>query len=174
MFQFPLRSSPVAVGSNISVTIIQYIPFCRHIFNVNKIYADAYIQQNSSGGERYPDVKAAITRAIETGTLVFDYFGHGGEDGFAAERFLDIPQIKGFKNENTLPLFISITCEFSRFDNPLRTSAGENVFWNTSGGAVSMITTTREVFISTGQALNTNIMSVLLDFNDEVLTIVVS
>ena len=152
-------------------TIADDIKANKPIFNVNKIYADAYIQQNSSGGERYPDVKAAITRAIETGTLVFDYFGHGGEDGFAAERFLDIPQIKGFKNENTLPLFISITCEFSRFDNPLRTSAGENVFWNTSGGAVSMITTTREVFISTGQAFNTNLMSVLLEFNDEDLTI---
>ena len=141
------------------------------IFNINKIYADAYVQQNSSGGERYPDVKEAITRAIESGTLVFDYFGHGGEDGFAAERFLDIPQVKGFKNENTLPLFITITCEFSRFDNPIRISAGENVFWNTTGGAASMISTTRLVFISVGQAFNKRLMSTLLEFNDEDLTI---
>ena len=141
------------------------------IFNINKIYADAYVQQNSSGGERYPDVKEAITRAIESGTLVFDYFGHGGEDGFAAERFLDIPQVKGFKNENTLPLFITITCEFSRFDNPIRISAGENVFWNTTGGAASMISTTRLVFISVGQEFNKRLMSTLLEFNDEDLTI---
>ena len=141
------------------------------VFNINKIYADAYVQQNSSGGERYPTVKAAITTAIETGTLVFDYFGHGGEDGFAAERFLDIPQIKGFKNENTLPLFITITCEFSRFDNPTRTSAGEFAFWNTTGGAASMITTTREVFISVGQSFNKRLMAILLEFNNEDLTI---
>jgi hypothetical protein len=141
------------------------------VFNINKIYADAYVQQNSSGGERYPTVKAAITTAIETGTLVFDYFGHGGEDGFAAERFLDIPQIKGFKNENTLPLFITITCEFSRFDNPTRTSAGEFVFWNTTGGAASMITTTRDVYISVGQAFNKRLMATLLEFNNEDLTI---
>ena len=141
------------------------------VFNINKIYADAYVQQNSSGGERYPTVKAAITTAIETGTLVFDYFGHGGEDGFAAERFLDIPQIKGFKNENTLPLFITITCEFSRFDNPTRTSAGEFVFWNTTGGAASMITTTRDVYISVGQAFNKRLMAILLEFNNEDLTI---
>lgn len=141
------------------------------IFNINKIYADAYVQQNSSGGERYPDVKEAITRAVESGTLVFDYFGHGGENGFAAERFLDIPQVKGFKNENTLPLFITITCEFSRFDNPIRISAGENVFWNTTGGAASMISTTREVFISVGQAFNKRLIATLLEFNDEDLTI---
>ena len=141
------------------------------VFNVNKIYADAYVQQNSSGGERYPDVKEAITRAIESGTLVFDYFGHGGENGFAQERFLDVPQIKGFLNENTLPLFITVTCSFSRFDNPQRTSAGEFIFWNTRGGAASMISTTRDVFISVGQAFNKRLIAILLEFNDEDLTI---
>ena len=141
------------------------------VFNVNKIYADSYVQQNSSGGEQYPRVKAAITSAIESGTLVFDYFGHGGENGFAQERFLDVPQIKGFQNENTLPLFISVTCSFSRFDNPSRISAGEFTLWNTTGGAASMITTTREVFISVGQAFNKRLMASLLQFDNEELSI---
>jgi hypothetical protein len=141
------------------------------VFNVNKIYADSYVQQNSSGGERYPNVKGSITSAIETGTLVFDYFGHGGENGFAQERFLDVPQIKGFLNENTLPLFITVTCSFSRFDNPQRTSAGEFTFWNTRGGAASMITTTREVFISVGQAFNKKLIATLLQFGNEELSI---
>ena len=141
------------------------------VFNVNKIYADSYVQQNSSGGERYPNVKGSITSAIETGTLVFDYFGHGGENGFAQERFLDVPQIKGFVNENTLPLFITVTCSFSRFDNPQRTSAGEFTFWNTRGGAASMITTTREVFISVGQDFNKKLIATLLQFDNEELTI---
>ena len=141
------------------------------VFNVNKIYADSYVQQNSSGGEQYPRVKAAITSAIESGTLVFDYFGHGGENGFAQERFLDVPQIKGFQNENTLPLFISVTCSFSRFDNPSRISAGEFTLWNTTGGAASMITTTREVFISVGQAFNKRLIASLLQFDNEELSI---
>ena len=163
-----LSDQPIQRGVE---TIADDIKAIKPIFNINKIYADAYVQQNSSGGERYPDVKEAITTAIESGTLVFDYFGHGGEDGFASERFFDIPQVKGLNNENTLPLFITITCEFSRFDNPIRISAGENVFWNASGGAVSMISTTREVFISTGQAFNKRLIATLLEFNDEDLTI---
>ncbi|MFD2568111.1 type IX secretion system sortase PorU [Pseudotenacibaculum haliotis] len=134
------------------------------VFNVNKIYADAFVQENSSGGERYPDVKEAITTAIERGTLVFDYFGHGGEDGFASERFLDVPQVQAFQNSNTLPLFITVTCEFSRFDNPSRITAGELTFWNTNGGAASMITTTREVFVSVGQNFNEDLISILLEF----------
>jgi len=135
-------------------------------FNVNKIYADAFVQENSSGGERYPEVNDAITNAIEKGTLIFDYFGHGGEDGFAEEKILDKAQIQGFNNPNTLPLLITITCDFSRFDNPSRITAGELTLWNANGGAASMITTTREVYISTGQIFNEDLIKVLLEFDD--------
>ncbi|XGA82688.1 type IX secretion system sortase PorU [Polaribacter sejongensis] len=135
-------------------------------FNINKIYADAFVQENSSGGERYPEVNEAITNAIEKGTLIFDYFGHGGEDGFAEEKILDKAQIQGFNNPNTLPLLITITCDFSRFDNPNRITAGELTLWNTSGGAASMITTTREVYISTGQTFNEDLIKILLEYGD--------
>ncbi len=135
-------------------------------FNINKIYADAFVQENSSGGERYPEVNEAITNAIEKGTLIFDYFGHGGEDGFAEEKILDKAQIQGFNNPNTLPLLITITCDFSRFDNPNRVTAGELTLWNTSGGAASMITTTREVYISTGQTFNEDLIKILLEYGD--------
>ena len=141
------------------------------IFNITKIYTDAYVQENSSGGERYPEVKTAITNAIEKGTLVFDYFGHGGEDGFASERILEKPQIQNFNNPKTLPLLITVTCDFSRFDNPNRITAGELIFWNPIGGAASMITTTREVYITVGQQFNEQLIRVLLEFNDEDLSI---
>jgi len=141
------------------------------IFNINKIYADAFKQETSSGGERYPQVNLALSNAIEKGTLIMDYFGHGGEDGFASERILEVPQIQSLQNSKTLPLFITVTCEFSRFDNPLRTTAGELVFWNKNGGAASLITTTREIFISTGQNFNERLLKILLQFNNEDLTI---
>ena len=140
-------------------------------FNINKIYADAFVQENSSGGERYPEVNKAITNAIEKGTLVFDYFGHGGEDGFAAERILDVPQIQALNNANSLPLLITITCDFSRFDNPSRITAGELTLKSPTGGAASMITTTREVYISTGQRFNEQLIRKVLAFNNEDYTI---
>lgn len=163
-------NSDITIQSGVEV-IADDIKNNKPVFNVNKIYADSFTQQNSSGGERYPNVQEAITNAIESGTLVFDYFGHGGEDGFAAERILDVPQVQSFQNANTLPLFITVTCEFSRFDNPSRTTAGELTFWNANGGAASMITTTREIFISVGQSFNQDLIGVLLEFNNEDLTI---
>ena len=141
------------------------------IFNIKKIYADAYKQQTSAGGERYPDVNKAITTAVENGTLVIDYYGHGGEDGWANERILEVPQIQGWVNPNTLPLFITVTCEFAKLDNPLRLTAGEYVFNNSQGGATSLITTTREIFISVGQAFNENLVTKLFAFNGEDLSI---
>ena len=140
-------------------------------FNITKIYADAFVQQTSSGGERYPDVEEAIDNAIESGTLVLDYFGHGGEGGWANERFLEVDQINSWNNPNTLPLMITVTCEFSRFDNPLRPTAGEFVFLNSNGGATSMITTTREIFISVGQRYNEILVKKLFGFNNEDYTI---
>ncbi|MCK0130881.1 type IX secretion system sortase PorU [Flavobacteriaceae bacterium F08102] len=141
------------------------------IFNLTKIYADAFVQESSAGGERYPAVNEAINNAIEGGTLLINYFGHGGEDGWANERILEVPQINAWNNENTLPLFITVTCEFSRFDNPLRPTAGEFVFLNPKGGSTSMITTTREIFISVGQRFNEILFQKLLGYNGEDYTI---
>ena len=140
-------------------------------FNISKIYSDAFVQQTSSGGERYPDVEQAIDNAIETGSLVIDYFGHGGEDGWAGERILEVDQVRDWRHPNTLPLMITVTCEFSRFDNPLRPTAGEFVFLNSDGGAASMITTTREIFISVGQRFNEVLVRKLFAFNNEDYTI---
>ena len=152
-------------------SIADEIKDSKPIFNINKIYLNNYVQENSSGGERYPEVNEAITNAIEKGTLVFDYFGHGGEDGFASEKILTKSQIQGFNNPNTLPLLITVTCDFSRFDNPNRITAGELTLLKANGGAASMITTTREVFIYTGQLFNERLIRVLLEFKDEDLTI---
>ncbi|WP_456377433.1 type IX secretion system sortase PorU [Lutibacter sp.] len=141
------------------------------IFNLKKIYMDAYTQQTSSGGNRYPTVNTAITSQVEKGTLLIDYFGHGGEDGWAAERILEVSDIQSWENNFKLPLFITVTCEFARFDNPLRKTAGEFLLWNKDGGSASLISTTREIFISVGQAFNERFIKPLLNFNNENYTI---
>ncbi len=147
--------------------IAQDVESSKPEFNIKKIYADAHRQETSAGGERYPTVNEAITNSMETGALVLDYFGHGGVNGWAEERILEVPQIQSWKNLNTLPLFITVTCEFSRFDNPIRPTAGEFTFLNRDGGATNMISTTREIFISVGQAFNKILVEKLFNFQDE-------
>lgn len=132
--------------------------------NVKKIHSDAYIQVTAAGGERYPSVNEDFVSELESGGLVFNYFGHGGEDGLAQERLLDKAMAQNLKNQYRYPLFVTITCEFTRFDNPFRPTAGEYMYWNKAGGAISLITTTREIGKGTGEMINTVLNSKLFSF----------
>ena len=131
--------------------------------NVIKIYMDAYQQIVTSGGERYPDVERAINDYINYGALTFTYIGHGGEVGWAAERIVTVGMIESWTNINKLPVFVTATCEFSRFDDPDRESAGEKLFLSPIGGAISLLTTTRLVYVSTNSTLNSNLNQVFLN-----------
>jgi len=121
--------------------------------NVDKLYMDAYPQQTSAGGQRYPEVFDAITDRINRGTLVMNYVGHGGEVGLAEERVVTIPQIQSWQNINALTLFVSATCEFTKYDDPSRVSAGEWMSLNPSGGAIALMTTTRSVFFGVNSSV---------------------
>lgn len=122
--------------------------------NVDKIYLDSYQQAATPGGDRYPGVSEAINKRVEKGCLVLNYTGHGGEVGLAHERIIEVSQINTWNNKNNLPLFFTATCEFSRFDDPERTSAGEYVFLNPNGGGIALFTTVRLVFASPNFYLN--------------------
>ncbi len=135
--------------------------------NIDKIYFDAFRQVTTVNGQSYPDATKAINNRIEQGTLIFNYLGHGNELGLAHERVVKISDINSWKNSSRLPLFITATCEFSRFDdvdyNPLngtwttRTSAGEMTLLSPSGGAIALMSTTRVVFSAPNFILNRNI-----------------
>lgn len=125
--------------------------------NINKIYADAYYREKLSGGYRYPDAHKAINEQVNKGALIINYTGHGGLTGWSEEHILDMPSIRSFDNYNQLPLFITATCEFSRFDDPLFLSAGEEVFLNENGGSIALMTTTRLAYAHANIALNSSI-----------------
>lgn len=110
---------------------------------VDKIYLDAYNQVATASGQRCPEINEAISNRIEKGSLVVNYNGHGGEIGLGEERILTIEDINSWENIPMLPLFVTATCEFSRYDDHTRTSAGELLFTNSRGGAIAMITTAR-------------------------------
>lgn len=122
--------------------------------NIDKIYLDAYKQYSTPGGDRYPDVVTDIDRRMEKGALIFNYTGHGGEVGLTEERIVNVPQILAWKNIRNMPLMITATCEFSRFDDPDRTSAGEYCLLNPNGGAIGLMTTVRLAYSDKNETLN--------------------
>ena len=123
-------------------------------YDVVKIYLDAYPQESTPGGERYPDAQDAIDRQVRDGALIMNYIGHGGEKGWSHERVLNTTTIQNWTNLKRMPLFMTATCELARYDDPDVDSAGEMMVMNPEGGAIAMLTTTRVVFSGSNQQLN--------------------
>lgn len=138
----------------------------RPFMNMVKLHSDAFTQETSAGGELYPKVTESLLNNIQLGSLVVNYFGHGGEDGLAHERLFQKNDAEGLSNICRYNLFVTITCEFTRFDNPFRTTAGEITYWNSKGGAISLATTTREITVDLGERINEKFAEHLFDFND--------
>jgi len=140
--------------------------------NVLKIHADSFVQETTSGGDRYSLVNKAIFDALEVGAIVVNYFGHGGENGIASERIFDIINAQELNNPTKLNCFVTVTCEYTKFDNPLRETAGEFLFWNKKGGAISLITTTRRIYVNVGINFNKTLSQYLLSYgSDETISI---
>lgn len=132
--------------------------------NVIKIHTDAFQQEASAAGNRYPKVNKAIKDAIQAGALVVNYFGHGGEDGLAKERIYDKIDAQEVNNICKFNLFVTITCEYTKFDDPNRETAGEYTFWNKNGGAIALITTTRQISVDVGVSFNEVLSDYLFAF----------
>ncbi len=133
------------------------------IYDVNKIYFDAYKMIQIPAGNRFPDVNKAINQAVEKGSLILNYTGHGGEDGWSFEKCLTVADINSWTNRNRLPVFVTATCEFSRFDNPERFTAGEMVILQPNGGAIALYSTTRLALATSNFRLDTSFFSHLMD-----------
>ena len=141
-------------------------------YNIDKIYLDAYPQVSTQGGSRYPEVNAAINQKIFAGAFVMNYVGHGGENGWAHERILNTVDIYKWDNIDQLPLFITATCSFSRYDNPNKTSAGEVLIVSPEGGAIALMTTVRLVYASSNRQMNRAFLNHLFEpVNGEIPTI---
>ena len=123
-------------------TLATYFPF----FNLDKIYCDAYPQVSYAGGQRFPDVNKAINMRMDKGTLAIAYFGHGGGNGWAHERILEIADINSWTNKYNQPFMVTLTCSFGWYDKQA-ISPAELVFLNEKGGACSLCTTSRVAWV---------------------------
>ena len=133
-----------------------------NLFNQSKIYLDAYPLVSGAGGGRYPQVNNAIVNEVSSGTLIFNYSGHGGYERLADEAIFGQEEANQFNNINKLPLFITATCDFAPYDDPTKNSLGSSLLVKNSTGAIGLITTTRVVFAFSNRILNNNFLKTIL------------
>ncbi len=123
-------------------------------FQTEKIYLDNYPLVSLPEGQRSPTAKTVLNNQIEQGSLIVNYNGHGAEAGWTDEQILTVSDINAWTNYRRLPLMLTATCQFGRFDDPNQISGAELALLSEKGGAVALFSTTRPVFQNTNYLLN--------------------
>ncbi|KQS34256.1 hypothetical protein ASG33_02345 [Dyadobacter sp. Leaf189] len=123
-------------------------------FSSKRIFIDQYPQTTTPEGQKAPEVNRQIRNAIDNGTLIINYTGHGGVGGWAEEQVLTLSDMLSARGMNNLPLLFTATCDFGRYDDPGTVSGAETMVLSPKGAAIGAISTTRPVFSSTNFTLS--------------------
>lgn len=113
-------------------------------FNVQKVYLDSYKLEPGATGNTYPDAKRKMYELLRQGMLMVNLVGHGSNVSWTGEEMITLQDIDNMYFKR-LPLWITATCDFSRFDD-YTTSAGEKMLFHPQGGAIGLFSTTRVVY----------------------------
>jgi len=133
-----------ALASTVDNTYPQYM--------ANRIYVDAYKKVASTTGVSVPDGNKRFSELLDMGLLMLNYTGHSSMTEWAEEKLLTQAFAKSMTN-TYLPLWITASCDFSRFDTPDE-SGGESAFLNPIGGAIGLFSTSRIVYAEQNSELN--------------------
>lgn len=123
-------------------------------YNINKVLLDAFVQEASGSSEKSPQASSALKTRIKNGTFLVNFIGHGNERLWMEEEILTKADIEELTNRNKLPIFVTATCEFGRYDDPIGVSGAEELLLLKQGGGIALLTTSRPVFASTNFSLN--------------------
>ena len=122
-------------------------------YRPERIFLDDYPQINTADGQKAPIVNQLINQAVADGRLIINYSGHGGVVGLADEQIVTLQDILSWRNTR-LPLFVTATCQFGRYDDPSVNSGAELTLLSRTGGGIGLLTTTRPVYANTNLLLN--------------------
>ena len=128
---------------------------------VNKVLLDAYQYEEQSSS--FPEARRHFQSLLADGQLMVTYMGHGNVNGWGD--ILNLAEIRALTNEH-LPLFVSGTCEFSRFDREY-SSAGEELCKLPDGGGIGVFSACRTVYQNYNETLVRNFVDSVMAFSNQ-------
>ena len=128
--------------------------------NIDKLYADAYHQSSGAIGSYYPDLNNALRQRINKGCLLLNYIGHGSNSYIGTERYIELSDVNTYSNLDRLPLFVTSTCSYGRFDRP-DVLSGAEAFLLAPAAAIAVISASRP--ISHTERFNNDVVCYALD-----------
>lgn len=120
-----------------------------------KIYMADYPTENVPGGRRRPAVTQDMVAAVNEGTVILNWIGHGNPRLWAHENiFVKDIHIPQFTNLDRLFFLVAATCDFARFDNLREQSGAEEMISSARGGAIGTFAASRTVYALDNAAIS--------------------
>lgn len=117
-----------------------------------RLYLDAFQRKNTSTGLEFPEAKERMLKKWQKeGVLFINYIGHANPKEWGHERLLTWEDINSMSNQR-LPILYAATCSFGKWDAE-SVSGAEIMLSNPAGGAISVITPSRTVYIARNEAI---------------------
>jgi hypothetical protein len=139
-------------------------------FNKEKIFIVEYPTVNTSTGRTKPTANVAIDEAINRGTVILNWTGHGNTQQWAHENVFSVAQDFPVLNNKGMPFFLAAaTCDYARYDFPASASdisAGEQLILMSGRGAIGEVTADRVVISDQNAYLNQRFYEHLLKETD--------
>lgn len=131
-------------------------------FNPVKVYLSDYVLV---GGKK-PDAEAALINALNQGSLLWFFFGHGNGSQLTHEKVFmntDVPKVR---NGNKLPLAMFCSCGVGRFDDTRWECVAEELLRGEDGGVVASIAATKATSSDGNQAITEEFLSKFRSFKN--------
>ncbi|MBU0508839.1 type IX secretion system sortase PorU [bacterium] len=118
-------------------------------FTFNKLYEIFYPMKHTPVGPVKPDATRDLIEAINRGTLIINYAGHGNERIWSDEQLFVMERDRNLLNNYRMwPLFLAATCSWGAFDKPLVRCFPEELLADPRDGAVACVAATRFTYIA--------------------------
>jgi len=131
-------------------------------WNHRKLYLDLFKASQTLTGNTYPEVNKAIQEAIQAGTLVFNYTGHGNYLRLTEEAVISKSEIQSWNNAGKLPIMVSASCDFAPYDQPATAPIGFDALMQNEKGIIALVAANRLVFAYSNKQINDAFMQALL------------
>lgn len=126
-------------------------------------YETALVPQIGEGRE----TSKSIINEINSGVLIFSYFGHGSIIQLGKVGLFTTDDAAGLNNGLLTPIMVNITCLAGLFTHPTVESLSEVMLWNETGGTVASLGATSLTLPEYQAYLSDGFAQALSSFSDQ-------
>ena len=137
-------------------------------FIIKKIYLSAYESVPGGFGVIKPKANRDLIDAINQGSLIVNYIGHGSPRQWAHESVFNMSRdLTRINNPGRLSFFVAATCDFGKYDDPVDYSFTEALIWKKNAGAIGLLDAVRLVYSAPNAAFTQRFYQYLFPIDQE-------